>query len=106
MTPFPWHDIFPLDSKGPFKRLRVLPFTYPRIKSQQQIKALLVSIPDETTRMGGKTMGEANFNFYRRGGQVGGLKKALEDDKEVEMWKDWVKHKVEETGLPIQIPDC
>jgi len=58
------------------------------------------------TRMGGKTMGEANFNFYRRGGQVGGLKKALEDDKEVEKWKDWVKRKVEETRVPIQIPDC
>ena len=70
------------------------------------VRKSFLTIPDETARMGGKTMGEANFNFYRRGGQVGGLKKALEDDKEVEMWKDWVKRKVEETGVPIQIPDC
>ena len=44
-----------------------------------------------------------NFNFYRRGRQVSGLKKALEEDKEVEMWKDWVKWKVEETEGPNQM---
>ena len=70
------------------------------------VRKSFLTTPDETTRMGGKTMGEANFNFYRRGGQVGGLKKALEDDKEVEMWKDWVKWIVEETEALIRIPDC
>lgn len=61
----------------------------------------------DAAKQGGKSLGEGRRKFYQRNGRVGGLKAALgEDQQEVDLWRQWAKEKVEETGIDMDIPDC
>ena len=54
--------------------------------------------------MGGK-MRESNMKFYQRNGQVGGIAAAIKDDNEVDLWRKWVRSKVKDTGISMDIID-
>ena len=62
------------------------------------------TMQSEAAKMSGK-MRESNMKFYQRNGQVGGIAAAIKDDKEVDLWRKWVRSKVKDTGIPMEILD-
>ena len=104
---FVWYEDLKADFDGELEKIQSFLGTDVKGEKLDELKRRvnIKTMQSEAAKQGGKTMGEGRFKFYQRNGQVGGIKSAIKDDNKVEEWRKWIREKVNETNIPMEILD-
>ena len=104
---FVWYEDLKADFDSELQKIQSFLGTNVKGEKLEELKRRvnIKTMQSEAAKQGGKTMGAGRFKFYQRNGQVGGIKEAIKDDHEVDLWRKWVREKVSDTGIPMEIID-